>query len=95
MMQHTIITIGREFGSGGLETGTSLSERLDIPLYDHNRIRMAAQELGITNEEATKVDGTIWGRFLSANESSTFDYRVFMNSEESGKTRTARGFEGQ
>ena len=30
MMQHTIITIGRQFGSGGHEVGNQLSERLNI-----------------------------------------------------------------
>lgn len=54
MMQHTIITIGRQFGSGGHEIGNQLSERLNIPLYDHNLIRMAAQELRISNEDATR-----------------------------------------
>ena len=59
MMQHTIITIGRQFGSGGHEVGNRLAERPDIPLYDHNLIHMAAQELRISNEDATKVDETI------------------------------------
>ncbi|HJB95713.1 MAG TPA: cytidylate kinase-like family protein [Candidatus Mediterraneibacter intestinigallinarum] len=95
MMQHTIITIGRQFGSGGHEIGNKLAERLDIPLYDHNLIRMAAQELRISNEDATKVDETILGRFLSAYASSSLEYRVFMNSDESGKTLTDRVFERQ
>ena len=56
MMKHTIITIGRQFGSGGHEVGNRLAERLDIPLYDHNLIRMAAQELRISSEDATQVD---------------------------------------
>mgnify|MGYP000509615892 CR=1 FL=1 len=43
MMDHTIITIGRQFGSGGHEVGNRLAERLNIPLYDHNLIRMAAR----------------------------------------------------
>ena len=84
MMQHTIITIGRQFGSGGHEIGNKLAERLDIPLYDHNLIRMA-----------TKVDETILGRFLSAYASSSLEYRVFMNSDESGKTLTDRVYERQ
>ena len=63
MMKHTIITIGRQFGSGGHEIGNRLSERLDIPLYDHNLIRMAAQELGISNEDATKWTRQCWGDF--------------------------------
>ena len=63
MMEHTIITIGRQFGSGGHEVGNRLAERLDIPLYDHNLLHMAAQELRISNEDATKVDETVLGRF--------------------------------
>ncbi len=95
MMQHTIITIGRQFGSGGHEVGNRLAERLDIPLYDHNLIRMAAQELRISNEEATKVDETILGRFLSAYVVSTGDYTAFMGGEEAGKPLSDRVFERQ
>ena len=50
MTDHVIITIGREFGSGGHEIGNRLAERLNIPLYDHNLIAMAARKLAITNE---------------------------------------------
>ncbi len=95
MMQHTIITIGRQFGSGGHEIGNRLAERLDIPLYDHNLIRMAAQELRISNEDATKVDETILGRFLSAYAASSLEYRGFMNSDEPAKTLTDRVYERQ
>ena len=48
MTNHTIITIGRQFGSGGHEVGNRLSERLNIPLYDNNLISMAAHELSIS-----------------------------------------------
>lgn len=95
MMEHTIITIGRQFGSGGHEVGNRLSERLDIPLYDHNLIRMAAQELRISNEDATRVDETILGRFLSAYVVSTGDYTAFVKSDESGKPLSDRVFERQ
>ena len=77
MMEHTIITIGRQFGSGGHEVGNRLAERLDIPLYDHNLLHMAAQELRISNEDATKVDETVLGRFLSAYAASSIEYRAF------------------
>ena len=56
MTENISITIGRQFGSGGHEIGNRLAERLSIPLYDHNLIRMAAKELKITPEEAEKVD---------------------------------------
>ncbi len=95
MMNHTIITIGRQFGSGGHEVGNRLAERLDIPLYDHNLIRMAAQELRISNEDATKVDETVLGRFLSAYASGSAEYRVFVTSDESGVPLTDRIYERQ
>ena len=42
-MRH-IITIGREFGSGGREVGQKLAERLNVPFYDKELISMAAKE---------------------------------------------------
>lgn len=38
-----IITISREFGSGGRELGKRLSEELAIPCYDHEIIDMVAE----------------------------------------------------
>ena len=81
MTDHTIITIGRQFGSGGHEIGNRLAERLDIPLYDHNLIRMAAQELKVSNEEASRVDESILGKFLSAYVVGTGDYTTLAGSD--------------
>ena len=55
MMEHTIITIGRQFGSGGHEVGNRLAERLDIPLYDHNLLHMAAQ--GAAHQQRRRYKG--------------------------------------
>lgn len=41
-----IITISREFGSGGRELGKRLSEALKIPCYDHEIIELIAKEHG-------------------------------------------------
>ena len=38
-----IITIGRQFCSGGSEIGRKLSERLGIPYYDKNLYEYAAK----------------------------------------------------
>ena len=43
---HKIITISREFGSGGRELGKRLAEELGIPCYDHQIIEMIAKENG-------------------------------------------------
>ena len=83
MMDHTIITIGRQFGSGGHEVGNRLAERLNIPLYDHNLIRMAARDLGISNEDAGRVDETRLGNVLSSYYIGMGDYTTFMLSPQS------------
>ena len=55
-----VITIGREFGSGGHEIGMKLASRLGIPFYDREIITMAAEEGGLDpklierNEEGAK-----------------------------------------
>ena len=41
---NTIITIGREFGSGGHEVGLRLAEALGIPFYDKLLVSMVAEE---------------------------------------------------
>jgi len=41
---HKIVTISREFGSGGRELGKRLAEELGIPCYDHQIIEMIAKE---------------------------------------------------
>lgn len=81
MKKNAIITIGRQFGSGGHEIGNRLAERLDIPLYDRNLLQMAAKELGISHETAESVDETILGKFLSAYVVNMGEYTTFMNGE--------------
>jgi cytidylate kinase len=44
MEKQIIITIGREFGSGGHDIARGLSEELDIQLYDKELIREAAKK---------------------------------------------------
>ena len=43
----TIITIGRSFGSGGREIGVRLAKKLDIPFYDKELLRKAAEKSGL------------------------------------------------
>lgn len=43
-----VITIGREYGSGGRELAQAIGDRLEIPVYDHSLIDMTARETGLT-----------------------------------------------
>ena len=47
---NTIITIGRQFGSGGREIGKILATSLNIPFYDKDLITRAAKESGYCKE---------------------------------------------
>ena len=47
-MKHRIITIGREFGSGGRTIGREVAERLGIPCYDQEIIEKLAEESGLS-----------------------------------------------
>lgn len=51
-----VITIGRQFGSGGREIGKKLAESLDIPFYDRELITLASKESGLCPEFFEKAD---------------------------------------
>ena len=44
--KHFIVTIGREFGSGGKDIGDALAEKLGVKCYDKELLKHAAQETG-------------------------------------------------
>ncbi len=51
-----IITIGRQYGSGGRRLAKMLSEHYNIPLYDKDLINRVSEETGIAGEFFKKVD---------------------------------------
>ena len=63
-MSHKIITIARQFGSGGHEAGERLSKKLRIPLYDRSLVEMAARELQLSPVSVEKVDESALHSFL-------------------------------
>lgn len=46
----TIISIGREYGSGGHAIAEELSKRLGLKLYDHNILDEVAREKGVDGD---------------------------------------------
>ena len=82
MTTHKIITIGRQFGSGGHEIGNLLATRLDIPLYDNNLVRMAAEKMDIREETAKAIDETSLNSFVSSYLITPMGYSSYINSEE-------------
>ena len=47
---NTIITIGRQYGSGGHEIGATIAHDLGIKLYDKEMLKRAAKESGLCEE---------------------------------------------
>ena len=45
--KRVVITIGRQYGSGGAETGKKLAQELEIGFYDKNILRINSDESGI------------------------------------------------
>mgnify|MGYP002517640044 FL=1 len=50
MTNNTIITIGRQYGSGGHEIGATIAQDLGIKLYDKDMMKRAAKESGLCEE---------------------------------------------
>jgi cytidylate kinase len=60
----SIITISREFGSGGREIGKMLAGQLGIEFYDKELLELASKHSGITQELFVKHDENYTNSFL-------------------------------
>jgi len=61
---NTVITIGRQFGSGGHEIGEKLAKKLNIPFYDRELLTRAAKESGFCEEMLETHDERPTNSFL-------------------------------
>lgn len=66
MENNTIITIGRQFGSGGREVGQKLAESLNIPFYDRDLIALTAERSGYNKEVLKGADEKPGNPFLQS-----------------------------
>lgn len=87
MSDNYIITIGREYGSGGYEIGKKLSEKLGIGFYDKNLIDVAAEQSGIHVDMLNKADertaNPLVNPFLHPGyENGTVNDRLFWTQSE-------------
>lgn len=63
--KNIIITIAREYGSGGRYIGKLLAEQLGIKLYDKNLITMVSNESGLSASYIEENEQTIGGKLLA------------------------------
>ena len=75
MAVDTIITIGRQAGSGGREIGRLVADILGIPFYDKELLERAAEESGFSKEFFMKHD---------EKRTSSFIYSLAMDSPSPG-----------
>lgn len=55
-MEKILITIGRQFGSGGREIGKKIARELKIPYYDKELLAVAAKESGLALDFLQDMD---------------------------------------
>ena len=73
MKEHTVITISRQYGSGGREIAEILAKKMQVRCYDRQIVYLAAEKIGNGDldvesilEEAYRLPGTqrgLWGNF--------------------------------
>ena len=72
-MQKKIVTISRQYGSGGRYIGKKLSEKLGIPCYDEKLIDMVAKESGFAQDFVAEKGERMTGSLLF-NIASSLSY---------------------
>lgn len=70
-MKNRVITISREFGSGGRTIGKRVAEELGIPCYDNELLTKIAQDSGFNKDYIQETGEYAPGGFLS----NTFSHR--------------------
>lgn len=76
MAEQLIISVGREYGSGGHLIAEMLSKKFNLPLYDRNLLEEIADSRNLDVKELERYDELPKKRFLSRN------VRGYSNSPE-------------
>ena len=85
-MIKSVITIGRQYGSGGREIGKKLSQQLGIDFYDNELINIAAKKSGISEELFEHYDEKPTSSFLyslvtggyATGDNMPFNHKLFL-----------------
>ncbi|MBQ4452791.1 MAG: cytidylate kinase-like family protein [Clostridia bacterium] len=85
-MSNRIITISREFGSGGRTVGKKVAERLGISCYDAELIEKIAQESGFASdyiqEESEKVSSWWFSPALGTRQAGLSNQDLVWNAQQ-------------
>lgn len=80
MANNTVITIGRQYGSGGHDIGLKLAEEMGIPCYDKELLSRAAKDSGLCQELFENHDEKPTNSFL---------YSLVMDTYSTGYSSSA------
>lgn len=70
MSKNTVITISRQYGSGGRYIGRIVSQKLGIKFYDKELLELVAKDSGYSKEYLDSLDEKPADRFLSSLSSN-------------------------
>ena len=63
-MKYSVITIGREFCTGGLDIARKVAQSLGAPMYDKELITLAAKESGLSEQAVAAGEKRLSGSLL-------------------------------
>ena len=85
MTKQVIITVGRQYGSGGHEIARKIAAKLDLKLYDKNILDEIAKEKHVDSDEFKKLDekpkGLFGSRRVRGHSNSLQDHIAHMQFE--------------
>ncbi|MBE6674617.1 MAG: cytidylate kinase-like family protein [Ruminococcaceae bacterium] len=73
MKDNVIVTIARQYGSGGREVGELLAKEYNLAFHDKSLIELAAQKSGIDLDVLKKADEDVTPSFLYSIAVGNFD----------------------
>lgn len=76
--KHIVITISREYGSGGRFVGKLVAEELGIPFYDKELISLSAEKTGLSEKYIKQIEQSK----KSANYINNNDDRLFIAEQK-------------
>ena len=96
LKKKVLITIGREYGSGGRVTGETLAKDLNIPVFDKNMIGIIAKKHGFDETTLSNEDEKLTNPFFEPYpsygiESGSLAERLFVMQSQIIKSEADKG----
>ncbi len=82
MEKNTVITISRQFGSGGRYIAKSVAEKLNIPFYDKDIIKEISKKSGLDHDLVESYDEKSTNSLLYSLSLGAYNYNYFRGHYE-------------